>query len=71
MKKYVTEYINTKELRKNLGYIINETTFEEDTPLNKIVINGKLNMTLVNPRIGITYFLKQVTITSKLSISGL
>ena len=35
MKKYVTEYINTKELRKNLGYIINETTFEEDTPLIK------------------------------------
>lgn len=35
MKKYVTEYIKTKELHKNLGYIINETTFEEDTPLTK------------------------------------
>ena len=35
MKKYVTEYIKTKELHKNLGYIINETTFEEDTSLAK------------------------------------
>ena len=36
-----------------------------------LVINGKLNMTLVNPLIGIQYFSKQVTITSKLSILGL
>ena len=35
MKKYVTEYIKTKELHKNLGYIINETTLEEDTSLSK------------------------------------
>ena len=30
IRKYVTEYIKTKELHKNLGYTINETTFEED-----------------------------------------
>ena len=35
MRKYTTEYIKTKELHKNLGYIINETTFEEDTSLAK------------------------------------
>ena len=35
MRKYVTELIKTKELNKNLGYIINETTFEEDTSLAK------------------------------------
>ena len=34
-KKYVTEYIKTKKLHKNLGYIINDTTFEEDTSLTK------------------------------------
>ena len=35
IRKYVTEYIKTKELHKNLGYTINETTFEEDTSLVK------------------------------------
>ena len=35
IKKYVTEYIKTNELHKNLGYIINETIFEEDIPLPK------------------------------------
>ena len=36
MKKYVTKYIKKKEFHKNLGCIINETTFEEDTSLTKI-----------------------------------
>ena len=31
----MTEYIKTNELHKNLGYIINETIFEEDIPLPK------------------------------------
>ena len=31
----MTEYIKTKELHKHLGYIINETTLEEDTSLSK------------------------------------
>ena len=35
MKKYVTECIKTKELHKNLGYIINDTTFVEDLLLTK------------------------------------
>ena len=35
MKKYVTEYIKTKEFHKNLGYIINDTTFVEDVLLTK------------------------------------
>ena len=35
MKKYVTKYIKTKELYKQISYIINETTFEEDIPLTK------------------------------------
>ena len=45
MRKYVTGYIKTNELYKNLGYIINETTFEEDTSLAKKseVIEKELN----------------------------
>ena len=35
MKKYVTEYIKTKELHKHFCYIFNETTFEKDTSLAK------------------------------------
>ena len=31
----MTKYIKTKELHKNISYIINKTTFEEDVPLTK------------------------------------
>ena len=34
-KKYVTEYMKTKEIHKKIGFIIHETTFEGNTSMAK------------------------------------
>ena len=61
----MTEYIKTKELHKNIGYIINEPTFEEDILLTKNSQAIRISVKSSNPN----DIISTTTSTSSIKVS--